>query len=59
MDNIIKREDITKDTPTYILVQYLESVIVDKQSREKLDDFDQGLIIGQLKVIDMVKSLCL
>lgn len=58
MENIIKREDFTKETPIYLLVQYLDSVIVDKQSREKLDDFEQGLIIGQLKVIDMIKSLC-
>lgn len=53
----INKEDINKDTPLYIVVKYLDSVIEDKCPREKIDDYSIGIKVGELKVVDMLKSL--
>jgi len=53
----IKREDINKDTPLYVVVKYLSSVIEDKCPRDRIDDYELGTKVGELKVIDMLRSM--
>lgn len=54
---MIKREDINGDTPLSVIVKFLEQSIEDKASRVRLDEFEQGVQVGQIKLLDMLNSL--
>ena len=55
---MIVKDDLTKDTPIYVLVEYLNSFIEDKYPRDIVNEFEQGKMIGQLTILDMIKSIC-
>ena len=53
----VKREDLSKDSTISSLVLYLESIIEDKCPREKISDYDLGIKVGQLMLLDMIRSI--
>lgn len=54
----MKQEEITRDAPIYVLLEYLKIHIEDKHPREKVDKYTQGYNVGRLSIIDLVESLC-
>lgn len=53
----IKKENINGDTPLNVVIEYLKQNISDKHSRTLMSEFEQGLKIGELRVLDMLVSL--
>ena len=55
---MIKRDSLNRSTELGIVVEFLKQEIKDKASRTRLDDFEQGVKIGELKILDLLISLC-
>lgn len=51
-------ECITKDSPIYVLVEYLETIVDDKCPRNDMSSFELGMKIGNLQLLDTIRGLC-
>lgn len=40
-----------------ILIEKLEEIIQDKFPRERIDDFEQGKMVGKLEILQYIKNL--
>jgi len=53
----IKREDISSKSQLKTVVAFLEQNIKDEIPRKPISDFNHGELVGELKILDMLRSL--
>jgi len=53
----ISKESLNRNTPLYIVVEYLKQNTDDKHPRCLLSEYHQGIKCGELKLLDMLEGL--
>lgn len=54
---MIRRENINGDSPLKVVVEYMKTIMEDKASRIRLDEFEQGVKVGEFKILDLLVAL--
>jgi hypothetical protein len=53
----IDRDSINGDTPLSVIIKFLEENVEDKFPRDRVDDYIQGIRVGQLSIVDLLVGL--